>query len=212
MSDREKLDISGGVSKFPAGESPFRTKGMLWLGVRAYLDAKVPGGADAIANELDPQARAFFTQMFVAPSWYDVFPILTIADVASRLLDIDKFEYVKRSAQYHAEQDMTGVYKALLATRSPLAVCKRFGSIHSQMYDFGKAQVVREEPNRVDALATGMPEPLAWWWRRASECYVMPVLRAAGAKNPRLVWQPQQPDGTRDGVKLVRIPSYTAWN
>ena len=200
-------------SNFPfgPGESPFHAKGMLWMGIRAYFDAKVPGGAAAVASELEPPFREFLTQMFLPPAWYDIMPILTIVEAAAMVLRVDRMEYVKRSAIWHAEQDMNGVYKALLSLGSPVAVCRRFGSIHHQIYDFGKAQMVREDTNRVDSLAEGMPEPLAWWWKRASESYVLTVLRAAGAKSPRLVWQPNLPDGKRDGVQLVRIPSYTTW-
>jgi hypothetical protein len=106
---------------------------------------------------------------------------------------------------------MNGVYKAQLLTHSPAALCKRFGSIHSQMYDFGKVQAVREDPNRFESLASAMPEPLAWWWKRASECYVTTVLRAAGAKNPKINWLPHLSDGNVHGVRLVKIPSYTTW-
>jgi hypothetical protein len=196
---------------FPPGESPFHAKGMLWMGIRAYFDANVPGGAEAVGNELPPPFRDFWMQTFLPPAWYDIMPILTIADAAATTMGVDRMEYVRRSAVWHAEQDMNGVYKALLALGSPVAVCKRFGSLQQQIYDFGKAQLVREETNRVDSLAQGLPEPLSWWWKRASESYVVTVLRAAGAKSPRFVWLANEPDGTRDGVRLVRIPSYTTW-
>jgi hypothetical protein len=47
--------------------------------------------------------------------------------------------------------------------------------------------------------------------RRASESYMEPVLRAAGAVRPRLIWDSPVPDGERLGMPLVRIPSKTCW-
>ena len=196
---------------FAPGESPFHAKGMLWMGIRAFFDARVPGGVQSVTKELSAPFSDFLTQSFVPPAWYDILPVLTIAGAAAAALGVDRKEYVKQSAEWHAEQDMNGVYKALLSLRSPAAVCKRFGSLHQQIYDFGKAEMLREEANRVESLAQGLPEPLAWWWKRASEAYVLTVLRAAGAKSPRMVWQSNQPDGTRDGISLVRIASHTMW-
>ncbi len=214
MADRATLPRSDRANTVPStevAESPFHAKGMLWMGIRAFMEAKIPGGVAAVSAELSPRIREFLTQMFLPTAFYDLMPILSIAQAAGTVLKVDKLEYVKRSAVWHAEQDMTGVYKAMLAMDSPIAVCRRFGSIHQQIYDFGKAQIVREDTNRVDSLATGIPEPLAWWWKRASEHYVCTVLRGAGAKSPRTVWQANQPDGSREGVPLVRIPSYSAW-
>jgi hypothetical protein len=185
---------------------------MMWLGIRAFIQAKVTGGLEAVAARLSPPYREFLSQMFVPTAWYDLLPIMAIAEGAAAALSVDKMEYVRRSAVWHAEQDMNGVYKALLLTHSPAALCKRFGSIHSQMYDFGKVQQVREDPNRIESLASGMPEPIAWWWKRASECYVTTVLRSAGAKNPKIAWQLHQSDGTHQNVRLIRIPSFTTWS
>jgi hypothetical protein len=144
----------------------------MWLGIRSFIQEQVTGGLEAVASRLTPPFREFLAQMFVPTAWYDLAPILVIAESAAAVLGVDKMDYVKRSAVSHAEQDMNGVYKAMLLTHSPAALCKPFGSIHSQLYDFGKVQQVREDPNRIESLASGMPEPLAWWWKRASECYV----------------------------------------
>jgi hypothetical protein len=208
---KEGIGRESVVPVFAPGDSPFHAKGMLWMGMRAFMSAQVPGGVDAVCAELPKPLSEFLTQMFLPTAYYDLMPVLPVVQAASAALRLDTLEYVKRSAVWHAEQDMNGVYRAMLLMDSPVAVCRRFGSIHSQIYDFGKAQMLREEANRVESLATGMPEPLAWWWKRASEHYVLTVLRAAGAKNPRMHWQPNQPDGARSGVPLVRLPSYTTW-
>jgi hypothetical protein len=214
MGNAPRRETSASVSELPfaPGQSPFRMKGMVWLGVMAFVEERIRGGTDAVFAELEPAFTDFLGQMFLATSWYDVFPILALAEAAAKVLNVDRLEYVKRSATWHAEQDMAGVYKPLLNSTSPAAVCRRFANVHQQVFDFGKARVVRDEPCRIESLASGMPEPLAWWWKRVSECYYSPVLRGAGAKNARFVWQPHEPDGVLQGVPLVRIPSFLVWS
>jgi hypothetical protein len=56
-----------------------------------------------------------------------------------------------------------------------------------------------------------MPEPLAEWWMRATEAYMAIVLTGAGAKQPKLLWKPLEPDGTLCGIALVRVQSTTVW-
>jgi len=103
-------------------------------------------------------------------------------------------------------------YAPVLQFDKPEAVCRRFASIYALLYDFGRAEVVKEEPKCIHACAYGMPEPLAEWWMRASESYMEPVLRAAGAFRPRLIWDTPAADGERLGMPLVRVPSRTCWD
>ena len=194
------------------GKSPFQAKGMLWLGIRGFIEDGVPGGAGAVAAELDEQHRAFFTQMFMAMSWYDLLPINAVADAASRILRTDKLEYVKRSALWQAKRDMAGVYKPLLASDTPETICRRYASIYSQLYDFGSVQLIREGPKSIETRVEGMPDALAWWWKRGSECYLAPVLRAAGASAPKITYSEGKPNGTRAGIQLLQFTSLTTWN
>jgi hypothetical protein len=182
---------------------------MVWMGIRDFVEARLPGGVEAVARELDAPLRDFWTQMFVAPGWYDIMPITALAPVIAAAMSVDRLEYVKQTAIWQAERDMAGVYKALLKSDSPLAVCRRFPSIHQQIYDFGKPQVLSECEHRVEVVAEGIPSPLAWWWKQASEYYLQPVLRAAGAARPQLLWNSQLADGKREGMPLVRIYSST---
>jgi hypothetical protein len=198
-------------SAFPTGESPFHMKGSLWLGVRQFVEGEVHGGVPEVSRHLEPAQRDFFTQLFLAAGWYDVLPIVPIARAIAQAMNVDTLEYVRRTAAWQAERDLAGVYAPILKTDTPEAVCRRFTSIFGLMYDFGRAEIVREEPRRFHACAYGLPEPIAGWWMRASECYLAPVLDAAGARNPRIVWKIPQADGERDGTRLVRIPSETEW-
>jgi hypothetical protein len=150
--------------------------------------------------------------MFVAAGWYDILPIVEISRVIGSVMGLDQLEYVRRSAMWHAELDMKGVYKAFGKLPSPEAVCQRFASMHAQFYDFGKVEILETGKNEVKSRLTGMPAILAPWWQTAAEWYIYVILKAAGAKNGRLVFQPSQPVGFQAGVELVSVPSTTNWD
>lgn len=197
---------------YPPGQSPFHAKGSIWEGIREFVTECVPGGTEAVDGKLDPETRAFFSQKFVIAGWYDILPVVNVANAVAATLGVPVTESLRRSAVWHAERDLKGIYASVLKFDSPEAVCRRFASIFALHYSFGRAQIVGEEPRRMVACAYGIPESIAAWWMRASECYVVPVLESAGAKNPRLVWGNVESDGERLGVQLVRCPSSTEWD
>src|SRR5260221_5621605 len=101
-------------SVYAPGASPFHSKGTIWMGVRTCVEECVVGGVDAVARELDPPLRDFFTQMFVSPGWYDILPVTPVADAIGRVMNVGRMEYVRQRALWQAERDMRGVYRLLL--------------------------------------------------------------------------------------------------
>jgi len=165
-----------------------------------------------VVARLDAPHAAFFSGTFLAAGWYDILPATRISLAISEAMSVSLAQYQREAAVWQAERDLKGTYAPVLKFDTPEAICRRFTSIHALMYDFGRAEVVREEPRRIHACVHGMPEPLAGWWMRASEAYLDPVLRAAGAKDPHLIWSPMEPDSVYANMPLVRIPSVTAWS
>jgi hypothetical protein len=198
-------------AEFAPGNSPFHVKGSVWHGIREYVDERVAGGLGAVSARLDAAHQAFFAGTFTNSGWYDLLPVVRVSQAIARAMGLDIAEYMRVSAMWHAERDMKGAFAPVLRSDAPEAVCRRYASIHALLYDFGRAEVVGEEPRRVHACAYGLPEPIAGWWMRASESYLDPVLRAAGAREPRLAWRPIEADGEQFGVPLVRVASTTSW-
>lgn len=193
------------------GQSPFRLKGTIWLSARAYMDAYVPGGCRAVEERLSGDVRAYFEQQFVPLSWYDALPVNPITAAAAAVQGVATMEFVRTQAAWKAGQDMSGIYKLLLKLSSPTAVWKRFGSIYSQFYDFGRLTFEEAGKDSVDSCVHGMPAELAEWWIPATEAYMTVILRAAGAKNVRTTWKPPEADGSLCGTRLVRIRVNTSW-
>jgi hypothetical protein len=195
----------------PSDASVFCVKGTMWLGIRAYVDEQVAGGLERVNAQLTPPQQAFFSQMFLATAWFDLFPMIAVTRAISVARRQPHMEQARQLALWHGEHDLKHIYKAILKQSTPAAVCKRFPIIYSQLYNFGHIEIVREEENAVAACGHGMPEALAAWWMQATEGYLQPILQAAGGRNVKLTWKPTKPDGERAGVPLVRVPSVTSW-
>lgn len=196
----------------PSEASVFCVKGTMWLGIREYVEQHVPGGLERVCRELNPPHQAFFSQMFLATAWFDLFPIIAVTRAISVVRKKPHMEQARQLALWHGEHDLKHIYKAILKQATPLAVCKRFAIIFSQLYNFGRIELVREEEGAFAACCHGMPEVLADWWMQATEGYLQPILTAAGGRNVKVSWQPTLPDGERAGVPLVRVPSVTTWS
>jgi hypothetical protein len=195
---------------FPPGLSPFQVKGTLWMGFRAYVDEHVVGGSTRLGEHLSPACREFFAQLFVAPGWYDLFPMLEISRAMALQRGLTAFEQARQTGTWHGEQDLKGIYKTLLKQATPQAICRRYPSLYSQLYNFGKVEVTIDDGG-VKSCVAGMPEALADWWMPATEGYLAPILAAAGARQAKTIWRAMIPDGESHGLRLVRVPSETTW-
>src|SRR6185436_14914799 len=117
------------------GESPFHAKGELWLGIRRFVEERVQGGVPRVARELEPDVAAFFTRELLPAVWYDVLPAVDIASGIARAMGASVLDYHRISAVWQAERDLSGAFAAVIKFDTPEAVCRRFASIHSAMYD-----------------------------------------------------------------------------
>jgi hypothetical protein len=195
---------------FAPGLSPFQVKGTLWMGFRGYADEHVVGGAAKLAESLSPVCAEFFMQLFVAPGWYDIFPIVEISRAMAAQRGLTASEQSRQTGCWHGEQDLKGIYKTLLKQATPQAICRRYPSLYSQLYNFGRVEATVEDDS-VKSCVHGMPEAVADWWMPATEGYLQPILVAAGALRAKTTWRALIPDGESHGVRLVRVPSVTTW-
>ncbi|HEU4537736.1 MAG TPA: hypothetical protein VFS00_26630, partial [Polyangiaceae bacterium] len=71
---------------FRPGQSPFLTKGSIYLGSQEFAAARVAGGWDAVVAQTahDPELQAFAGQRFLAASWYDALPLVALAKAGAR--------------------------------------------------------------------------------------------------------------------------------
>jgi hypothetical protein len=171
---------------WPAGQSPFRGRGLLYQGARDYYDQAVPGGSRAIEAALPTDMGAFFRQMFTPSLMFDVLPIVPISAVAARLAGKPHLELVRDNARWLAERDIRGIHKLLLGVLSPSTVATRLPRAAMRYFDFGQAEAKMVDATRCSARQRALPAFMVDWFGAAVDGFVTVALTKAGARAPRV--------------------------
>src|SRR5215471_2976045 len=190
---------------FPVGQSPFRAKGVTWIGRQEYDARHVPGGGAAVVNALiDPEMRAFAQQPLLASSWYDVFPLFRLTQVAAKLCSVPHVKYLRDRAAWQAARDVRGIYKLLLRLTSPEKLAQRLVQVSSQYANFYRLENCVVSEGRMELDVTGLPRMLLDWYRAFANSFTDRLMLHAGALDMKIVLGPIEPDGQKAGVPLVR--------
>jgi hypothetical protein len=198
---------------FTPGTSPFRAKGVLYLGSFEYFDRHLPGGRQAVLDAIrDPELSRFFAQPFLAGSWYDSFPGLPLQHASAKLAGQPVGDFVKRLARWQAERDLHGVYKVLLKLSSAEMIVDRVPLLATRYFDYVSIEQDKVGTREYVAVVTGIPAALATLYLSVTEPFLSVAMETAGAKNVRFRWEPPEPHGTRAGVPLVRLRRNLRWD
>jgi hypothetical protein len=200
---------------FSPGESPFRTKGSIYLGSQAFADERTPGGwAAVVAQVAHDQALArFAAQRFLAASWYDALPLIELARAGARAANLPYPAFARQRTEWQAERDLSGLYRVLLRLTSPDVVIDRIGRMSLQRFNFGTSRVEIVDEKRVRAVRGGVPRPFASWQVAMSEPYTTHLMRLAGARDPSFLAAPSfEVDGVAHGVPTVSIVFEGRWH
>lgn len=168
---------------FPAGESPFHMKGLGYQTTLRWVRGRLRKQGRPLRTAFhDPGLVEFFEQRFLASAWYDVFPILALAEAGARLSDTDVPTFVRDLTAEQARNDTRGVYRFLLTLVSPQALARRLPKLTEQYFDFGGVdEESTDEPGQVVVVRRQMPHALVDWYEVAAGAYVREVLGLAGA-------------------------------
>ncbi|MEO8798927.1 MAG: hypothetical protein ABI551_13650 [Polyangiaceae bacterium] len=175
-----------GVS-FPIGRSPFRVKGVLYLGTLGFFEQTVRGGSQALFDEIQsPELLAFIQQKFLPSSWYDVMPALPLIEAEARAMRLGVKPYLLHRTRWQAQHDLSGVYRFVLRIASPEMVLNRLPRIATQMFDFPAPQATAWiERKQGVVLIANIPVPLADWLETSFKVYIETALGLAGANGVR---------------------------
>lgn len=202
-------------AEFAFGKSPFRVKGVLYLGTQSFFaEHKITGGGDGMSALLEemhePELRAFITQKFLAASLYDVTPVPALIVHEARVLRMSVDSYLLHRTRYQAKKDLAGVNAWLLRLASPRLVARHLPRIMLQMFDFASVEIARDEPNDVIAKMLGVPAILAPWLGVCINVYAETALNLAGVKastnTPEI-----RVTGARAGLELVELTVPLRW-
>jgi hypothetical protein len=195
------------------GESPFKVKGLVYVGAKEYYQKHVPGGVDAVEQEIsDPQLRSFFRQTFFVVGKYDVLPLIPISEAAAKLEGVSHQQLVTDNSRWLAEQHIHGVYRALLKLATPDMVAIRLPRVSLQYFSFGSAQGHLLGNNTLEAKQEGLPLALVSWMMWAVEGFSSVALVRAGAANVKIsMLNDPVRDGEMEGIATYTISWKIVW-
>ena len=100
-------------------ESPFRTKGTLYLGTKSFFEKSVPGGVEALRRSIgEGPLLEFFDQPFLNSGWYEVINVPKLVAAEAAAMRLGERQYLRHRTEWQVEQDMGGVFRFLLRVLS----------------------------------------------------------------------------------------------
>jgi len=200
-------------ARFTFAESPFRVKGVLYIGTQTYFERNVPGGLGTLLEAIeDDTLRDFIGQKFLASSRYDVMLVPALiareADAVGQPLDV----YLRARTEWQARQDINGVYRMLLRLVSPDAVAKRLPRLLVQMFDFPEVDVVALDGGTRLATFHHIPKPLEHWLRIAFEVYAQTAITLAGGHDVDINFDQSTDEDLKAGLRMRALRMHVSWS
>ena len=182
-----KSDVVPAVSRRSepaAGEAvPFRVKGNVYTGTKAFFEQKVAGGLDALYEAIrDPALATFIQQKFLPVAWYDVLPAVPLVRAEARAMGLTVRRYLQLRSSYQAEKDLSGVYRFLLRVAGTENVALRLPRLFTQIFDFGSSDAILVEPGHVRGFVRDFPAVLYEWFSTSLDVYAATALRVTGVE------------------------------
>jgi hypothetical protein len=203
-----------GAPTFEPGQSPFRGKGLIYLGSQEFAEKHLPGGWATVLEQLraHPALVRFLEQRFLAASWYDALPMAHLTRAGARAAGTSFASFSRRRAEWQAEHDAHGVYRTLLRLTSPDVVVERIVRLTPQIFEFGTTTFERLGDKHFRVTRGGVPLPLVDWYTAMSEPYSLRLLTLSGAQQP--VFRPDAvapPDAIEHGMPTKTIAYEASW-
>lgn len=193
-------------------DSPFRAKGVLYLGTRTFFEAHHERGIEAVAEQLpEGRLRAFLRQSFLAGGQYEVLVVPALIAAEARAMQRPVDQYLLERTRWQAEKDIHGVYRLLLKLTSPETVVMRMPKLVTQMFNFGITRSTLTGPTSADMEAQGIPAALVPWLTIAFEVYIETAVRLAGARACTLATTKPLVEPSREGFPMRTIRVRLEW-
>lgn len=193
-------------------DSPFRAKGVLYLGTQAFFAAQSPRGVAAVADELpEGRLRSFITQRFLPGGQYEVMVVPALIAAEARALRMTHDRYLLHRTRWQVKEDIGGVYRWLLKLTSPETVIARLPKMITQMFNFGEAFVENRAGQSADFGVNHVPEPLVPWLTVAFKVYVEAAVTMSGAKRCTFVPTASQRLAPQGGFAMVTLRAHVDW-
>src|SRR5262249_53215780 len=193
--------------RFPPGSGPFRTRGISYESVLAYVDKALPGGRRAIAGLLGPgdPFAPYFDQIFVVSGDYDISPLARLLIALAAAAKREPGEFLEARSRKSAPQMAHGLWRQTLKASSPEAMAERLPLAHNRYFEPTRADARSVERGRFEAELSIVPAPMTGLYVASTTGFVAASLELAGGKDVRLAWSPPVPSGELAGVPTERV-------
>jgi hypothetical protein len=188
------------------GTTSFRVKGHVYQKMKENVASTLDGGVERLLERIEQQdIRDFFQQRFLGGSWYDALPMAPLTYAHARLAGEPLHRFTRERGRITAEQDVPGIYKALLRLFSPATRISRLPRGATFYFSFGKAAAEQLEPTRARTTLSQLPYSLAPMLAGVLEGFIAVALEQSGAKGVQV----RTLDVCYDGDVVDDVP--TAW-
>lgn len=188
------------------GEGPFQIKGLAHRGLLQYCQQRVEGGIRAFSAALPGNAlRDFFSQPFLAGSFYDLLPLAAGSAVVADMTRVSLDVFAQQQGRSQAMHDVQNAYRALLQGRTSDDFHLRLRPLASRYYNFGEWDVQREEPHRIHIACRGVPSWLMNWFGPMISGYFAGLVAAMGKPHSQVVIASSRREGTAAGLSLTNL-------
>jgi hypothetical protein len=193
-------------------DSPFRTKGVLYLGTQLYFAAESPRGIEAVAAHLRPgRLQDFVRQKFLPGGQYEVLVVPALISAEARAMGQTLDRYLLHRTRFQADRDIHGVYKLLLKLTSPETVIVRLPKVITQMFNFATPTVSMTAPHRAELSVTGVPATLVPWLQVGFKVYCERAVELAGGGTPSLRFDTPAVEPEKDGFPMRTLRGAITW-
>jgi hypothetical protein len=188
------------------GEGPFQIKGLAHRGLLQYCQQRVDGGIRAFSAALPSIAlREFFSQPFLAGSYYDLLPLAAASAIVADMTRVSLEVFAQQQGRAQAMHDVQNAYRALLQGRTSDDFHLRLRPLASRYYNFGEWDVQRDEAHRLRISCRGIPSWLMAWFAPMISGYFAGLVAAMGKPHSQVVVASTRREGMAAGLSLTNL-------
>lgn len=161
----------------------FSVKGTATITTRDWLDERLgPGWFIKTVRE----QQASWPERMLPGDWYELRPQMhALRKAVGQIAGHDSVESILEVvAGLTAEKDLTGVHRAFLWAANPRMFLLAVPRIWTTYCQFGKVEVLENQPSRFSAHVQAIPPDLMDWVAGSFCGFLPPALRLAGGKEP----------------------------
>ena len=198
---------------FAFGESPFLTKGVLYIGTKRFFDETVDGGTARLLDTIGERPeRYFLEQKFLPNLTYDVMPAPALIYFEAKTVGLSVSAYLAQRTSWQADLDIHGVYRFLLSLTSPSLVATRLPMLLTQHFTFARPSLEKVAATERLAHFHHIPLLLEPWFHFSLAFYAKKILTLAGGQNVSITWEAPQEEPEEAGVPMCEMTMHLRWD